>query len=1457
MSVRVRGSVVVGLVSLCGLGFGCVPAWAGARHEYLSRITEVPAGPGVVSGPLLNPQGLAVDSGALFVADGGEGRPGRLDKFDATSGAFLAQFAAPTLTYFGQGLAVAHATGEVYAGGDEGTTGSVAVFSAAGALQKVWQGADTPSGGFGCFECGGPGDVAVDNNPSSLTDWAAGDVYVSAVEQGVVDVFKPKAGGEEEYVTQLTEREPGIPFSGLRGVAVDPSDGDVLVVEGNGVDVFEPTVLDQYALVRRITGTEAGNPFPLGNGIGINGVAVDAESGEVYVADQGPRVVYQFSSAGVYLGSLTETPAGSIGGVVDSLAVDPGAPHDVFVGDGLGAVDVFGANIVIPDAASEPASGVSPTAATLNGTVNPAGLAVTECSFEYGTSTGYGQSVPCAQTPAEIGAASAPVAVSASVLGLTPGAVYHYRLTARNANSAGSPSAGRDRVFGPPHLAGESTNAVAQTTATLEAQVNPEGVDTTYRFEYGTSVAYGTSVPVPSADIGSGEGDVPLSAELTGLQAGVTYHYRVVAINAAGTKSSEDETFATVPPALISAVEATDITASAATLKASVNPLGTDTSCQIEYGTDTGYGTAVACAPADVGSGSGDVPVARTITGLSANTTYHYRFVVTNSLGTADSGDHTFIYDTTGPGLPDGRGYEQVTPVQKNGSVIGGTVFGQPATVSADGSHVIASVIQCFADATSCNASSDAVGGTGSLVSFARTSSGWQATALDPSASQFAVTGPLVSDPNTGTALLGVTTLAGDVDILARQSDGSFTEFGPAAPLGSGQSGDHGINKGALSADGSHVVWEMALSLAGAGSGNSATDWAFDPTDRHGFSVYEYVGAGNSQPRMVDVSGGAGSTDPVSACGGNLGTVGPNTGLGAQSRDGATVYFTAIGQDNVSCTVPITLPVDAVYARLNGSRTVAVSQRSPADCGVSSGCQSSPPADASLEGASAEGSRAYFTSTQQLTDSASEDSQPGDGAVSGTTSGSGCANTAGPNGCDLYLYDFSRPAGHELVDVSAGDRSGAGPRVKRVIAISRDGSHVYFVAGGVLATNPDANGHPAQSGQNNLYVYDASTSQTSFVAALPDADHHEWEFGGADSANATADGRFLVFTSYGALTPDDTSQSGAKQVFRYDAQAGQLIRLSVGNDGFEDNGNRSAPSACTIAQGCSEDATIVEPRIGLADGRTDPTMSDDGGYVFFQSPLALTPQALDDVRIDLDSEGFTSYAQNVYEWHAGHVYLISDGRDTAVAPHRGCQFKSAVCLLGTDSSGQNVFFTTVDRLVPQDTDSELDFYDARVGGGFPYNVPASCSGDSCQDPTGSPPAQPTAASVAFSGPGNAAPGASAAKVTVLSRAVHGSSFLVRVKVPGSGRIAITLAGVRTVRRSVSRPGTYTLRVMLTAREQQLLARKHLLRLHVVFTPAGGSPSATTVSITVEPAALRVSHAGNARRATNTDRRAGR
>ena len=315
----------------------------------------------------------------------------------------------------------------------------------------------------------------------------------------------------------------------------------------------------------------------------------------------------------------------------------------------------------------------------------------------------------------------------------------------------------------------------------------------------------------------------------------------------------------------------------------------------------------------------------------------------------------------------------------------------------------------------------------------------------------------------------------------------------------------------------------------------------------------------------------------------------------------------------------------------------------------------------------------------------------------------------------------------------------------------------------MLTTAANSEGQGARAGAENMYVYEPDPAhpgqnETVFIAELcsgpgisgsvgdPECpaglNSREWFAGGVNDqglwshgleggdarpVQATPDGQVLVFTSYGELTKED--HSVARQVFEYEAGTRTLKRISIGAEGFNDDGNVGGVG--------SADARIVTPHYGEGGGGQGGgfarTMSDDGAFVFFESPVGLTPGALD--RVPIDAQG--DLAENVYEYHGGVVSLISDGRDTSVlSGASGQRQQSAVALIGTDATGADVFFTTADSLVPQDEDTQEDIYDARVDGGFPLTKPQVFCESSCQTPAAPRPASPAPSSGSFFGPGN-------------------------------------------------------------------------------------------------------------------------
>ncbi|MGO9907161.1 MAG: hypothetical protein ACLPY3_15825 [Solirubrobacteraceae bacterium] len=203
-------------------------------------------------------------------------------------------------------------------------------------------------------------------------------------------------------------------------------------------------------------------------------------------------------------------------------------------------------------------------------------------------------------------------------------------------SSGGSAAAASGAPAPPSATTGTATN-VAQSSTTIPGTLNPNGVTTSYYFQYGTNTSYGSSTP--PTDAGSGTADVPVSADLTGLASSTTYHYRLVAVSSSGTTDGADQTFTTTTPPAVTTGSASRISHSSAGVNGIVDPKGQATTYYFRYGTTTAYGLQT--GPTSAGSGTGPVGVHGTMYGLTANTTYHYQLVAQNGGGTSYGADQT------------------------------------------------------------------------------------------------------------------------------------------------------------------------------------------------------------------------------------------------------------------------------------------------------------------------------------------------------------------------------------------------------------------------------------------------------------------------------------------------------------------------------------------------------------------------------------------------------------------------------------------------------------------------------------------------------------------------------------------------------------------------------------------------------------------------------------------------
>jgi hypothetical protein len=733
------------------------------------------------------------------------------------------------------------------------------------------------------------------------------------------------------------------------------------------------------------------------------------------------------------------------------------------------------------------------------------------------------------------------------------------------------------------------------------------------------------------------------------------------------------------------------------------------------------------------------------------------------------------INPTTGQpysqGLPECRAYEMVSQPEKGGSdALPKRGTGEGLPIAADGEAVEFASQNAFGDAENYH-----IGPTGTPENryvARRSASGWTTfSALAPRRLASSVSDGSDASPEDLSAVADCgltvsTTNSGsgtDAVCALREASGSWLATPGFPDLtgiqyndGSGEAPEY---KGS-SRDLSQIIFNWPSSRWGPLLPSA--------TSSLGASLYEVSGVGGTAPKLtlvnVDNNGDRiGPTNEVSIggrpleeekCTGATGlrAGGDGSSYQAISGNGSTIYFTACPTGGVN----------TVYARVGGTSTVAISDPSPSQCTTCSAT----PAPAAYEGASADGSKAFFLTSQQLTNG-DTDTTP-----------------------DLYEYDFNNPPGKNLVDLSgggAGDLTpGSGADVQGVVSVSEDGAHVFFVARGVLTTVPNGVGHVAAAGADNLYVANTVSGQTEFIAQLcSDAstsgtvsdpqcpatltppsqagssgaegrnDLALWrtEFLGAyvqktHPAQTTPDGRYLVFNTYAQLIASgpEADTAGTRDIYRYDSETGQLLRVSVGESSFPASNNGNTPGMDARLAGLPAEG------VGGATGAFadindwNRAISSDGSRIVFSTPQRL--QA-DDVNTgtnpscygSVSSTGVSTTGCDVYEWHEkagatstenqGEVHMISDGQSDTVTEGAA----------GMSASGSDIFFFTRTPLVGQDADQLIDVYDARIGGGFPAPTPeASCSGEACQGSASSGPAFGAPGSSSFTGGGNLTPG---------------------------------------------------------------------------------------------------------------------
>jgi hypothetical protein len=879
---------------------------------------------------------------------------------------------------------------------------------------------------------------------------------------------------------------------------------------------------------------------------------------------------------------------------------------------------------------------------------------------------------------------------------------------------------------------------------TLEAQVNPEGVETTFHFEYvddaqfkaeGGFASSHTVKTEESASIGEEFQALPVSFEVPAgqLTPGTLYDFRVVATNAnaPGGVDGEDAQASTLPPAAIDSTYATEVTSDAAVLDAQVNPLGDETSFHFEYLPESqfqahGFAGAVS-APVpdrDLGAGQADVLASALVQGLQPGTAYRYRLVAHNEHegvpytveGPAGS------FTTQGAGgsaLPDGRQWELVSPPDKLGALI------EPLNEEPAG------VIQAAAGGDALTYHTDLPtehGVEGNLVQVQvlsrRTPAGWQTRDI-------AIPHPVPTGlpVNTGQdyrffsedlsqALVqpigefkpSLSPEASEQTAYLRSDylNGNVTEpCLPASmhcyrPLVTGAAGFANVPEGfhfgeegrcpspeqrcgprfvGSSPDGAHVVMESSQ---------------LTETPAPGGSLYEWSAGKLALVSVLPGEGEVAATPPL-----NFGSSHGIDGMArhAVSGDGSRVFWSE------------TLGLHRLFMRdMLRKETIEIGGEG-----------------ASFEGANGEGSRVFFN-----------------GQV-----------------CEVKLDASTEELECVITDLG-------GP----VVASSEDGSYVYVnAAAGIELRHYDGEaGH--QGWEPPRLVAPGSADPAGQVA----------EGKGAD-ARVSPDGRWLAFMSSLRLTGYDntdlSSGQADQEVYLYDSQTGRLACAScepsgarpVGveaNSGTGAGGTgaamHNAPLIDAEAWGNSWIAANV-PGLTNYDtnsrGLYQSRYLSNEGRLFFNSRDGLVPH---DKNNNWDVYEYQpagtgpeaarcgpSSASGTIAYKPARTYEGGGGNGEEPA---GCvglisagSSSDESAFLDASENGSDVFFLTTSRLSTADFDNGYDIYDAHECTTAspclpqPATTPPPCaSGDACKPPaTPQPPIYGPPASATFTGPGNPAP----------------------------------------------------------------------------------------------------------------------
>jgi hypothetical protein len=1063
------------------------------------------------------------------------------------------------------------------------------------------------------------------------------------------------------------------------GVAVDntalPSAGNVYFASDStklvyGFDKTGAPLGGNFPINPAIT---PGAPF--GSPAVLNGAGVDS-AGNVWIADYSTQHILEYSSAGVYKGSVSTVAQGYYPGSVafdsnDDMYVTNGgdstdATYRYTAASGYAVGTLFNANSVRNNAVDRLSHHVflvgRPSSAVINEYDSTGSLISTTSEND---STG-DMIIP---TPKGLaGASFRGIAVD----------------SANNRVFAADDGKAKIRVFGDPQTYPDLTlgtaSGIANTSATVSGTISAQGVALSdCHFEYVTEAGFsasgfddlssGGTVPCSPAagSIPVDSAAHPVTGSLSGLTANTSYLFRLVAANANGPIATlSGDPFETPGPSFAETMGSPVRTTTTARLDGRVNPKRAAATYHFEYGEqgpcDSNPCTSTESHPA--GSGNEFELVSQQIEGLQPSTTYHYRVIADNGnpdgvaigsdMTVTTRGDEAPLSHGHLPGPPGSdRAWELVSAPDTGGNPVGGVGLARGASAISDaGDRAVYGVA---------GGTPDSVAGTASTNLLAeRTPTGWQTRRIFPGRGE--ATGPSWAEPGGPSDLSTVVT---ENDPGSGSGERSVWRLAPssdpvklfAAPDRTSRGGFLGVSD-----DGSRVL----LTLKG-------TEDPAHPVPVGSVNLYDI----SSGPAQLISLLPDGTVPPCGVAHGS--TAGPGFPDNPADRskhfvstDGSLAFF-----PTASCAgTPIRL-----YLRDIEAETTELISTAPI---------SGPECDAhfirSIAGA------AFFYTHSRL---AVDDSEP-----SSCGSGDERSYSLGSHG-DVYRYDLGNGALKCLTCMgSSGDGgvifSAAPMRISEQIGVAEDGSRIYFTSGRRLTP-----GAPATEG---IYRLDVASGALAYIGRFG-------FLGDAVESAMNPDGSVVVFKSASSdLNALGGQQNGANfQLYRYDDRDRSLVCISCPPDG-------SVPAA---------EAGGIHVKLGA--GANVGPLSRDGNDLAFATPLAL-------VGADQNTAGpgqNPAAGTDVYEWRDGRLLLVSDGLTNW--PDSGPEVS------GITPSGHDIFFTEAAQLTHDALDGYRRLYDARIGGGFEFPPPPKpCPLEVCQGTPKGAPEEAAPGTATIAGVGNAA-----------------------------------------------------------------------------------------------------------------------